>query len=228
MSSLVMGYSAFGAPSRGEGLGPFRALASKAVNLNKAKNIDEIDALVLWGGEDISPSLYNEKPIANSGPPKPSARDMFEWQLIKDAVEKNIPIIGICRGAQLACAYAGGKLIQHVSGHGTGWHDVETYDNLKLSTTSAHHQMLWIEGVEHELLAWSKWRNSSQYLPYDADYCRKMTNNLTIKEPEVVWFSQINCLAIQGHPEGHGEDDEFNNWCIEQFEFFCANQAKAC
>lgn len=223
MSKLVAGYSAFGAPTRGEGLGPFRKLFDKAVNLNKAKNIDEIDVLVLWGGEDISPSLYKEKPIVNSGPLNPSSRDIFEWELLKQASKKNIPIIGVCRGAQLACAFVGGKLIQHCNGHNGGSHDVETYDNKILSCTSAHHQMMWLEKTNHELLAWSKYRQAALYMPYDAEYCRKMQTTYTIKEPEVVWFSDINCLAIQGHPEWHEEGDPFNDWAIEQFEFFCMN-----
>lgn len=226
MKKLVAGYSAFGAPSANNGLGPFKALFSEGVNLNKAKNLDGVDALILWGGEDISPSLYKEPAYQNSGPTRPSTRDVFEWELIKEAVKRNIPIIGVCRGAQLACAYAGGKLIQHVTGHNNGWHSIQTYDNRTLQCTTAHHQMLYVEDIPHELLAWASYRQSVAYQPTTAEYCRNMSNTISIKEPEVVLLTDINCLAVQGHPEWHGEKDVFNEWFFEQFEFFCLNQVK--
>src|SRR3990167_3250317 len=78
------------------------------------------DALVIWGGEDISPKIYGQKPAIRwtSATAKLSIRDKLEIALANQAVKMRIPIIGICRGAQLMCALSGGSLIQHVSGHG--------------------------------------------------------------------------------------------------------------
>lgn len=57
------------------------------------------DILVVWGGQDISPSLYNKaKSKRTWADEEPSYRDRVEWSMMKRAVELEIPIIGICRG----------------------------------------------------------------------------------------------------------------------------------
>lgn len=220
----VAGYSPFGAPSRNNGLGPFKALYGEGVNLSKAKDLKGLDALILWGGEDISPSLYKEARWLNSGPTEPSKRDLFEWYLIQEAVRLKLPIIGICRGAQLACAYVGGKLVQHCDYHGTG-HNITTYDGHMMRVTSAHHQMMYPYDVSHELLAWSQYPQSQQYLPAVEPHNLKLKNR-EVKEPEVVWFQDINCMAVQCHPEWHDVNDRFNNWLFDQIDFFCSVKEK--
>lgn len=73
-----------------------------------------IDALILSGGYDINPSLYNEEPMEKLGEILPK-RDTFEMKLIKYAVELKKPILGICRGMQLLNVYFGGTLFQDLS-----------------------------------------------------------------------------------------------------------------
>ena len=79
---------------------------------------DKYDGLVLTGGGDISPELYecrikfsdNTLCFGTS-----LERDKTEFELIKNAYEKNIPIFGICRGMQLLNVYFNGFLIQNVN-----------------------------------------------------------------------------------------------------------------
>ena len=77
--------------------------------------------LILHGGADISPSLHNKKaaPWTHAND-YPSPRDKAEVALAQRAIAPNIPIFGICRGAQLLTALAGGTLVQHVNGHAGG------------------------------------------------------------------------------------------------------------
>lgn len=96
---LVLGYMP-------EGTGtayPFNQVFKKHHDLTK-EGFDNVDAIVLWGGGDISPFYYKEKAHSktqNQG--GPSQRDINEWKAMVYAKIHNIPIIGVCRGAQFLC-----------------------------------------------------------------------------------------------------------------------------
>ena len=160
--------------------------------------------LILWGGEDISPAIYEQDVVHARAPNKPSARDTMEMNLFKQAVKLGIPIIGVCRGAQLACAMSGGTLYQHIQGGHHGDHEVETFDGQVMHTSSCHHQALNLEGVGHELLAWDKDRITVAFTD-------KEVTKVII--PEVVLLTETKTLAIQGHPEWMHKKDAFVKWC---------------
>ena len=71
------------------------------------------DAIVFEGGSDIHPSLYNNPNTDIFVGDTPSNRDRIELGAFKHAVDQGALVIGVCRGAQLACALAGGKLVQN-------------------------------------------------------------------------------------------------------------------
>lgn len=169
--------------------------------------------LVLHGGEDISPSLYGQKPSKRTGASDElSARDLSEVLLARRAIELGIPIYGICRGAQLACAIAGGSLIQHVDNHVGHRHDVVTKDGELYSSTTCHHQMMNPFKIPHELIAWSAPSLSGRYI------IEKEKEIEMPVEPEVVFFPEIKCLAIQGHPEWMPKDSAFVQYCLKLVE----------
>lgn len=70
-----------------------------------------VDGILLSGGQDVNPLLYNEQPNVLMGNTCPE-RDTFEMLVIKAAVELNKPIFGICRGSQIINTYFGGTLYQ--------------------------------------------------------------------------------------------------------------------
>lgn len=216
---MILGYAEQG-PS--DGIGPFKALFNSGINLRYASSLNSCQAIVLWGGADISPSLYGEDRWKNSGPTVPSERDVFEWGLIREAVKKEIPIIGVCRGAQMLCAYTGGKLIQDVNGHGNGYHNVKTYDGELFRTSTCHHQMMYPFDVEHELLGWAPDHLANVYNPPETEHAVDMEMRRQ-KEPEVVYFPQIKGFAIQGHPEWHHDapGQLFNTWLMGQIKQKC-------
>jgi putative glutamine amidotransferase len=217
---MKLGYAPFGTWNMHSPIAPFEYLFDEGVDLCYEKDLSRVDAVILYGGSDISPSLYNEDRIRASGPLQPSERDLFEWEVCRQAVEAKKPIIGICRGAQLACAFAGGSLIQDVNRH-TGDHKVTTFDGHEFSVTSAHHQMMYPYDIEHELLAWSSVNLATQYLP-NTHKAKNLLSKRT-KEPEVVYFPTINCLAVQCHPEWHTQYEHmlFNEWMFKIYQEKC-------
>ncbi len=75
------------------------------------QQVSLVDGILLSGGQDIQPLLYQQQPHAKLGLVCPQ-RDVFEYHVIKAALEQNKPIFGICRGLQILNVYFGGTLLQ--------------------------------------------------------------------------------------------------------------------
>jgi putative glutamine amidotransferase len=73
--------------------------------------LDGVDGLLLTGGEDIEPSWYGAPPSPLLSPPS-RERDLFEFALFAVARQRELPILGICRGIQLINVGLGGTLFQ--------------------------------------------------------------------------------------------------------------------
>lgn len=75
-------------------------------------SLDRISGLVITGGAfDIHPSAYGETPREGLGPQKP-ARTQFESALLRAAMKRNLPVLGVCGGMQLLNVVLGGTLFQ--------------------------------------------------------------------------------------------------------------------
>ena len=73
--------------------------------------LDELDGIILSGGSDMNPLLVGEEPIPQLHGINPE-RDVPELMLIRQAYERQIPILGICRGIQMLAAALGGSIYQ--------------------------------------------------------------------------------------------------------------------
>jgi len=168
--------------------------------------------LLLWGGQDVHPALYARPNIASYCIDVISDRDKTEAGLIEQAIRKNIPIIGVCRGSQLSCVAAGGTLIQHVDGH-TAHHTIVDKDGVTHLVTSTHHQLMYPWDVPHEVLAWAHPSLSKEYIGVTQEEMLKVPlHGELYMEPEVVWFPQIRALAVQPHPEDMETTSSFHSW----------------
>jgi putative glutamine amidotransferase len=138
--------------------------------------LDVLDGLILAGGADIDPARYGAKAHAETRGTVPE-RDDFEIALARRAMERDIPLLGICRGMQLMNVAAGGTLLQHLpESHGHhehrrnpgsfdgADHDVRLAENslaaraageLVHGTKSHHHQGIDRLGEGFEVTGWS-------------------------------------------------------------------------
>lgn len=90
-----------------------------------ARVLDGVDALVITGGRDLDPAGYGQAPHTETDRPD-TARDTWESALLAEALRRRMPVLGICRGAQVLNVALGGTLHQHLpdvighSGHRAG------------------------------------------------------------------------------------------------------------
>jgi putative glutamine amidotransferase len=138
--------------------------------------LDLLDGLILAGGADIDPSSYGEAAHPETRGTVP-VRDEFEIALARRALERDLPLLGVCRGMQLMNVAAGGTLLQHLpESHGHhehrrtpgsfdgADHDVRLSDGSLAAraagetvhaTKSHHHQGIARLGQGFEVTGWS-------------------------------------------------------------------------
>lgn len=78
------------------------------------QTLDKVDGILLSGGGDINPLLLDEEPIPGLHGICPQ-RDEMELLLVREAYNRQIPILGICRGIQVLVAALGGTLYQDLN-----------------------------------------------------------------------------------------------------------------
>ena len=84
-----------------------------SVSVTEPISLDNTPGLLLMGGTDVNPNRYGQ--IARPETDEPDdQRDGVELELIHEALEKDLPILAICRGIQILNVYHGGTLIQHL------------------------------------------------------------------------------------------------------------------
>lgn len=89
---------------------PPRADADDAM---AAEVLDRLDALVIAGGADVDAGRYAGVPHEASQAPRPD-RDSWELALARVSAERDLPVLGVCRGMQVMAVAAGGSLDQHL------------------------------------------------------------------------------------------------------------------
>jgi putative glutamine amidotransferase len=78
--------------------------------------LDLLDAIVFVGGDDVAPELYGAERHPRTGR-RHQRRDAVELALMRRALERDLPVLAICRGFQVLNVARGGTLIQHLDDH---------------------------------------------------------------------------------------------------------------
>lgn len=136
--------------------------------------LDAIQGVVMTGGGDVQPSLYGATPAPETHNVDPR-RDAFDIALLRQALERDIPVLAICRGMQVANVALGGTLVQHVQsvsgirhdqhklGH-EGVHKVklepdshlaDALGETELEVNSIHHQAVLEAAPGSRAVAWA-------------------------------------------------------------------------
>jgi GMP synthase-like glutamine amidotransferase len=151
------------------------------------------------GGEDVTPWLYGERAHRTTG--YNFGRDIREIEIFGMALERQIPMAGICRGGQFLNVMCGGKMWQNVDHHAIGGtHGVrDTATGEVFQATSTHHQMMrpgrtaHIVGVADPSLSTKK-----ESMVHENGFGRR--------DVEIVYYDQQNVLCFQPHPEFPGQN----------------------
>lgn len=161
----------------------------------------DADLVCLTGGADINPALYKQMGHPRTWA-KSTLRDQREVLVSRVAMNVGIPIVGICRGAQLLNVLLGGQLYQHVDGHHTDHDllDAETGDVFTVS--SLHHQMMIPLQPDGKVLAWAQESNTREWMQ-DRSVVREVRVH-DWSDPEVVLYERNKALCFQPHPEFNG------------------------
>jgi gamma-glutamyl-gamma-aminobutyrate hydrolase PuuD len=127
--------------------------------------VDRLDAVVLSGGPDVAPEHYGAAPHPRAGPPH-GERDALELAVLERALARGVPVLGVCRGAQLLNVALGGTLVQHLSGsgvdHRSSVHDVLVTEGSRLHrvvgspsvpVSSYHHQAIDVLAPDLQVVA---------------------------------------------------------------------------
>jgi putative glutamine amidotransferase len=77
------------------------------------ETLDALDGLLFSGGSDLDPELYGQDPHAETNDVVP-ARDRAELTLMQAALERDMPVLAVCRGSQVLNVALGGDLVQHL------------------------------------------------------------------------------------------------------------------
>lgn len=165
------------------------------------ENIQNADLVQFTGGSDVTPALYGEKNTAsnNSEP-----RDLMEIGVFGVAMAENIPMAGICRGGQFLNVMCGGKMIQHIEGHATGYtHPLFSDSNGDMPRKVAEH----VTSTHHQAM-----------VPFD-DGCDVLAYGPD-DVAEVISYPDDNVLCFQPHPEfGLGECQDLYFKYLEELFF---------
>jgi putative glutamine amidotransferase len=132
--------------------------------------LDRVDGLLLPGGGDVEPARYGEEPAPETGAPDPE-RDAWDLACAGAALARGLPVLAICRGAQVLNVALGGDLVQHVDGHACSARYSEHVHGVRLApgsrlaavleghevgTNSLHHQAVGRPGAGVRAVAWSE------------------------------------------------------------------------
>ena len=97
----------------GDATAYLEALRQAGVDTVFGESLDSVSGLMLMGGTDVNPARYGEQALPETEDPD-DERDQREAALIAEALERDLPILAICRGMQILNVQHGGSLIQHL------------------------------------------------------------------------------------------------------------------
>ena len=161
--------------------------------------LDRVDGLLFSGGPDLDPAVYGQARHPELGPDVDRASDEYELALLRGAAERDLPLLGICRGTQALNVSRGGTLHQHLP-------DVTALEHRQghESFAPAHAAVVERGSLLHDLTGASALAvNSFHHQAADTigaglDVCARAVDGTV----EALWDPVARfCLGVQWHAE---------------------------
>ena len=162
--------------------------------------VSVIDGLIMSGGEDVSPFLFSEEPHVKLGEVVPD-RDVFDLELIKQAIAAGKPVLAICRGEQVLNVALGGSLYQDIPSQVEG----AVQHSQKAPRDYGSHSIKIVEGsLLYKLLGVNEIKVNSFHHQSVKDLGTglKVTASAPDGVVEAIELEGGRGLGVQFHPEG--------------------------
>ncbi len=193
--------------------------------------LDTLDALVLTGGGDFDPRWLNESFLSDKVKVNP-VRDLPELLLIRLAFNRQIPMLGICRGMQALAVALGGSIVQDIAENDTRQgierHPAISHDQQEERTVPTHTVKLAAGSTLARLYGDEVQANSFHHQAVGSVGSR-FTVTATAEDGIIEGMESSECkpiLGVQWHPEWLGEQGlPIFQWLVRQADVF--RQAKA-
>jgi putative glutamine amidotransferase len=172
--------------------------------------LDRLDGLVLTGGADVDPGVYGHEPAPELGPTEPD-RDHWELALLAGALDRGLPVLAICRGAQLANVLLGGTLVQHV-----GTDDGDGHPRFDDPRVERCHTVALVPGTLGAGVYGDRTEVNSLHHQTIGDLGRDLV--VSGRSPdgtvEVIELPGRDFLGVQWHPEALDAHDPSFGWLV--------------
>ncbi len=169
--------------------------------------LQAVSGIVLSGGGDVDPYYYGEEPLPGHCRIYP-ARDMVELFLAREALRSNLPVLGICRGAQVLNIAAGGTIYQDLKlKEGTRlehaqeaprfhpFHEITVLDNTLLARALNGKKQMRVNSFHHQAV---------NELGRDLRICAVSPDGVI---EGIESNSHPFALGVQWHPEGLADEN---------------------
>ena len=188
---------------------------------------NDVDGFLMTGGQDVSPALYGEERLDSCGETLP-VRDGMESRLFQLCLERDVPVLGICRGIQLMNVLLGGTLYQDLPSQRptqTEHHMSPPYDRpvhqVEICKGTPLFDLIQTERMDVNSYHHQAVRDKAPALQTMAVSEDGLIEAVCLPERPFVW-------AVQWHPELSWRTDEKSRRIFEAFVGRCASERNRC
>lgn len=166
--------------------------------------LDLVDGLIFSGGADIDPALYGDTEVHPATYDISAERDRFELDLMNGAIERDLPVLCICRGIQVLNVALGGSLVQHIDDQ------VENalthrQQEISIAANKPSHQVVFVEGslaaqvFDEQSIPVNSFHHQSIAVPTQRIRVEGATSDGVVEAVSVPECRFV--LGVQWHPE---------------------------
>ncbi len=185
-----------------------------------SKLMDGVQGILLTGGQDVNPVLYGES-VINDTVSFCNERDSMEKTVFKNALEKDLPVLGICRGIQFINAFLGGSLYQDIpcqKPSSVNHHQSPPYDKPVHKVSVSEESSLY-NLIKKNSLSVNSYHHQAVKEPADTLKVMAVSEDGIIEAVEMpekrfVW-------GVQWHPEFSHKVDEDSKKIFKEFVYQC-------